>query len=183
MPLKLVTTVIVVLASLLAPPQAVYVFLALGALLLIAAGLSRIPTVYIIQRMAFLELVAGTLGLLSLFRPDGLQLFLFLLARSALCLLAILLFANTTPFSGFLKTLRAWHVPPLFISILALLYRYLFVLVDEMERMERARRSRTFAVTRSRTRAALITVIAQAFVRSAERAERIFAAMVARGWN
>jgi len=65
----------------------------------------------------------------------------------------------------------------------ALLYRYLFVLLDEMERMNRARHSRTFTQHRWRTWKNLASVIGQLFVRSTERAERIYAAMCARGWK
>ena len=176
-------TFFVILAALSVPLSAKIAYPVLFCLLLIVAVVSTIPARYIVQRLALLVLIASAVGLLSLFRANGAQIFLTLVIRSSLCLMAVLLFANTTPFSALLETLSRYRVPSLVLSILALLYRYLFVLVDEMERMERARKSRTFTMSRRRARASLVTVIAQAFVRSAERAERIFAAMVARGWN
>jgi cobalt/nickel transport system permease protein len=63
------------------------------------------------------------------------------------------------------------------------MYRYLSVLVDEAERMQRARASRTFTRRRSHLWQSLGTVLGQLFVRSTERAERIYAAMCARGWK
>jgi cobalt/nickel transport system permease protein len=57
------------------------------------------------------------------------------------------------------------------------------VLVDEAQRMRRARASRTFRPGRWWTWRTLTTVIGQLFVRSTERAERIYAAMIARGWS
>jgi cobalt/nickel transport system permease protein len=69
------------------------------------------------------------------------------------------------------------------VTTLALLYRYLFVLVDEAERMHRARLARTFDRRRVSVWRMLGTVVGQLFVRSSERAERIYAAMCARGWR
>ena len=105
--------------------------------------------------------------------------------RSTLCLLTMVLLSNTTPFSAILQVLRRVRVPGLFVTTLALMYRYLFVLVNEAERMHRARASRTFTRKSSRHHLwrALGTVIGQLFVRSTERAERIYAAMLARGWK
>jgi len=63
------------------------------------------------------------------------------------------------------------------------MYRYLFVLVDEAQRMKRARASRTFTVRRGRSWRTLATVVSQLFIRASERAERIYGAMCARGWK
>jgi len=63
------------------------------------------------------------------------------------------------------------------------MHRYLFVLMDESERMHRARASRTFTHTRRFQWHTLATVVAQLFIRASERAERIYDAMCARGWK
>jgi len=59
----------------------------------------------------------------------------------------------------------------------------LLVLLDESGRMKRARASRSFTRQRSRTWHAMATVASQLFIRSTERADRIWAAMCARGWR
>ena len=82
-----------------------------------------------------------------------------------------------------LDVLKRWHVPALLVTTLALMYRYLFLLIDEAERMNRARASRTFIAGRRRSWRALGSLIGQLGVRSTERAERIYAAMRARGWR
>jgi cobalt/nickel transport system permease protein len=69
------------------------------------------------------------------------------------------------------------------IKTLALMHRYLFVLADEAERMSRARASRTFTPRRRVRWPALASVAGQLFLRASERAERIYAAMCARGWR
>jgi cobalt/nickel transport system permease protein len=82
-----------------------------------------------------------------------------------------------------LRILRRAHVPAVMVTILALMYRYIFVLIDEMERLNRARQSRTFANRKRFTWYSLSLIIGQLFVRSAQRAERVFGAMSARGWK
>jgi cobalt/nickel transport system permease protein len=91
--------------------------------------------------------------------------------------------SNTTPFSGILRVLKAAHVPGLLITTIALMHRYLFVLVEEAARMRRARASRTFTRERRAHWQAMSTVVGQLFVRASERAERIYDAMCARGWK
>ncbi len=64
-----------------------------------------------------------------------------------------------------------------------LMHRYLFVLGHEAHRMNRARACRTFRNTRRFQWQSLSTVIGQLFIRSADRADRVYAAMCARGWR
>jgi cobalt/nickel transport system permease protein len=151
--------------------------------LLLVALRSRVPPTYLLGRLLLLEpLVAGA-ALLGLLQPGGGLLALAIVVRSTLCLAATLLLANTTPFSDLLALLRTLRVPPSLVTVLALMYRYLFVLVDETERMQRARHSRTFTRKRTHLWKAYATLVAELFVRSTERAERIYAAMCARGWR
>jgi cobalt/nickel transport system permease protein len=97
-----------------------------------------------------------------------------------------------------LTVLRRLRVPPLLVTTLALMHRYLFVLVEESERMRRARASRTFRHSghpgpskrsglwgpgRRIHWHVLGSVVGQLFLRASERAERIYDAMCARGWK
>ncbi len=120
---------------------------------------------------------------IALLQPDGLRVFLAVLAKSTLSLAAVVLLGATTPFSEVLRALSRFRVPPLLVTVLALLYRYLSVLVEEMGRMQRARRSRTFSRSRWITWRSSATVVGQLFLRTTTRAERIYAAMCARGWR
>ena len=121
---------------------------------------------------------------LSLWQPHGWMVFWQAVVRSTLCLAALVLLAATTPFSEIVRVLREWRVPALLLTTLTLMDRYLFVLVEESGRMQRARASRTFAA-RSRWAVwrSLAETLGQLFVRSVERAGRIYAAMCARGWQ
>jgi cobalt/nickel transport system permease protein len=160
-----------------------WIFAAIGAVLLCVAFLSRIPVRFTFGRLLMLEPFALGIAVMALFQHNGFDVFLTILVRSTLCLLTTILASNTTPFSEVLATLRKLKTPSLLITVLALAYRYLFVLIDEGERLQRARKSRTFAAGREKSWMTLSSLIGQLFVRSSERAERIFAAMTSRGWN
>lgn len=158
-------------------------FVGMAILLVGVAAASRIPIRFILWRLATLEPLALGVAGLALFQPDGGRIFATLLAKTTLCLFTMILLSNTTPFSALLAVMRRARVPTLLVSTLALMYRYLFVLTDEAQRMRRARLSRTFRPGRWWTWRILATVLGQLFVRSTERAERIYAAMAARGWK
>ena len=154
-----------------------------AVVLIVVAAMSHIPTGFLLKRLLLLEPLALGVALLALFQPGGGTIFAFLLAKSTLCLLTMILLSNTTSFSEVLRVLRRVHVPALLITTLALMYRYLFVLVDEADRMKRARTCRSFVRQRRFRWHTMATVGGQLFVRSTERAERIYEAMCARGWR
>ena len=155
----------------------------MAVILVIIAAISRIPWGFLVRRMLWLELLVIGIAALSLFQPNGWYLALWLLARSTLCLLTMLLLSNTTPFSEILRVMRRVKVPAMLLTTLALMYRYLFVMLDEAGRMKRARESRTFSKKKLRRWRTAATVVSQLFIRVSERSERIFAAMCARGWR
>jgi cobalt/nickel transport system permease protein len=101
----------------------------------------------------------------------------FLTVSAALALVA------TTSFPRICQGLDALRMPRAFIVQMLFLYRYLFVLIEEAVRLRRARDLRRFGRRRGlrpRVAASLIGVL---FVRTYERAERIYLAMCARGFD
>jgi cobalt/nickel transport system permease protein len=182
-PSKLVSTMILLIIIVTLPVSLYGIFAVLLLLLCSVAIMSRIPLLFLLKRMALLEVFVLTVSLLSLLQPNGIFVFSRLVLKSSLCLFTIVLFSNTTPFAKLLEALRKWRLPALLITLLALMYRYLFVLIDEMERMQRARTSRTFVKKKLLLWRSLATIMAQLFIRSTGRAEKIFAAMCSRGWQ
>jgi cobalt/nickel transport system permease protein len=158
-------------------------FIVIALLLIGVAAASGVPGSFILRRLVTLEPLALGVAGLALFQPHGGRIFATMVAKTTLCLLTMILLSSTTPFSALLDVMKRARVPDILVSTLALMYRYLFVLVDEAQRMRRARASRTFRRRRAWTWRALASVIGQLFVRSTERAERIYAAMIARGWQ
>ncbi|HUK81463.1 MAG TPA: cobalt ECF transporter T component CbiQ [Verrucomicrobiae bacterium] len=181
--LKLVIALVIILTVVLLTGLTVWGFAALAGLLAVVALASRVPLGFLARRLLLLEPFVVGVAVLALLQPDGDRIFLLIVTKSTLCLFTMVLLSNTTPFAELLVALRRARLPALLITTLALMYRYLFVLVDEAERMRRARACRTFAKGRFGLWKVLGTVVGQLFVRSAERAERIYAAMCARGWK
>jgi cobalt/nickel transport system permease protein len=181
--LKLFVSLLLVVVAVTVSFDHPWIFAAIGVILLCIAYISSIPLRFTLGRLLMLEPFALGIAVMALFQHNGFDVFLGILVKSTLCLLTMILASNTTPFSEVLATLRKLKTPSLLITVLALAYRYLFVLIDEGERLQRARRSRTFVVGRAKSWIALSSLIGQLFVRSSERAERIFAAMTSRGWK
>jgi len=180
---KLVAALALVLAIVFLPQSRLVLLAPMALFLLAAAGLSRIPWRFLLWRVILLEPFVLGVAILALFQPDGWRLFIILVVKCTFCLLTMVLLSNSTPFSDLLRVLKSWRMPALLVTTLSLMYRYLFVLVDEGQRMRRARESRTFVPQRAWAWRTLATVVSQLFIRSSERAERIYAAMCARGWR
>jgi cobalt/nickel transport system permease protein len=151
--------------------------------LVVIAALGRIPFGFLGKRLVLLSPFVLGVALANHLNHSAAIPWQPVVVRSGICLLTILVLSNTTPFSELLRVLQRLRVPAVMITTLALMYRYLFVLVEEAERMRRARASRTFTRGRRRQWSVLATVAGQLFVRASERAERIYAAMCARGWK
>lgn len=180
---KALPTLAVVVTTAVAGPSWWPVLVVAAVLLVAVARLSRIPAGFLLRRLLLLEPLVVVVATLALWQPGGRTLFAMLVARSTLSLAALILFANTTPFGEVLDLLRPCRVPSLLVTVLALMYRYVFVLVDEAERLQRARASRAFSRSAARSWRSAASGAGQLFVRSSERAERIYAAMCARGWR
>jgi cobalt/nickel transport system permease protein len=180
---KLAAATAFIIAVVLLPRSAWYAYAAAGAVLLLIAALSRLSAKTLAIRLLQVEPFALGVAVLSLLQTNGVHIFAAMLIRSTLCLFCLVLLAGTTRFTDVMRVLWRLHVPALLVTTLALMHRYIFLLADEMSRMLRARRSRTFAGNRLSVWSSLASVIAHLFVRSLERAERIYAAMCARGWR
>lgn len=180
---KLAAALAVVLLVVLLPRQA---WIAHAAVALVLAGIAwaaRLGLRPVLVRLLLLEPFVLGIALLALLQPGGTALFLSMLAKATLCLATMVLLTATTRFSDLLGVLWRLRVPPLLVTTLALMHRYLFVLLEELERMQRARRSRSFTGGRAMAWRGSAQVAGQLFVRSSERAERVYLAMCARGWK
>jgi cobalt/nickel transport system permease protein len=106
------------------------------------------------------------------------------LVRAALSITALSILLEASTVSQMLVGLQRLHAPRSLAAILAMMIRYLHLLLDEKRTMERALRARRFAesswLALGRTQAGLV---GRLFVRSLDRAERVHAAMLARGWD
>lgn len=178
-----VTFTILVGVALIPRSWALSPLVGIAVALLAIAAVARVRTRVVARRVLLLAPFIAGVAVLALFQPNGLAAAAFLASKSAICLFAMILLTETTSFTKTLEVLRRIHVPVLLITVIALMYRYLFVLVDEAQRMRRARRARTFTRRRRAAWRSAASVAGQLFVRSSERADRVYAAMSARGWR
>ncbi|HHY84788.1 MAG TPA: cobalt ECF transporter T component CbiQ [Verrucomicrobia bacterium] len=180
---KLACAFALILATALAPGHWTAWYAAVFALLTGATLVSRVPLKFVIQRLLLLSPFILAIAAVNAFHPDVRTPWQVVAAKSLLSLLAVLLVTLTTPFGKILQVLRRAKVPALLITTMALMHRYLFVLADESERMQRARLSRTFRKRKGIWWRLSASVVSQLFVRASQRAERIYDAMCARGWK
>ncbi|MCX7670537.1 MAG: cobalt ECF transporter T component CbiQ [Anaerolineae bacterium] len=126
----------------------------------------------------------------------GVQRFLSILLKSWLSVQMAVVLAASTTFPHLLLAMRAIGIPRLIVAIFGLMWRYLFVLVDEALRLLRARAARSGAPAMAGVgtgrrvggsvawRARVAGGMAgNLLVRSFDRGERIYAAMAARGYD
>ncbi len=181
--LKLACALALVTGTVLLPRRPDIRYVVPAAILLLLWISSRMPLGLTLRRLLVAETFIIGLGLLTLLTPSATPVFLAALFKSNLCVLAMLLLTWTTAFQDLLAVLRRVGLPPTFLSVLTLTCRYLPVLAAESKRMQRARASRTFSTEQRLAWRTLSEVIGRLFVRTADRAERIYLAMCARGWK
>jgi cobalt/nickel transport system permease protein len=181
--LKLGAALACILLIVLLPRNAWSLHAAIAAGLVAIAIASRASLRQLMLRLLLLEPLVIGIALLAVLRPDGSLLFLSMITKSTLCLACMIVLTATTRFSDILDVLRRLHVPALLITSLALTHRFMFVLIEEMQRMMRARRSRTLVEGRAAGWSGSSQVAGRLFVRASERAERVYLAMCARGWE
>lgn len=204
---KVVLTVLFILTVSLTPFGAFGAYIALFALIMTVTLLAHIEPAYLLKRsvvalpfaLAAITLpftVPGqTLLTIPLFggisvSDAGVIRFVSILIKSWLSLQMAIILVTVTPFPAILWALRALHIPPPLIAIVSLMYRYLFVLFDEAMRLLRARAARSGGQDGTRSGGSLLwrgqvagRMAGSLMLRSFERSERIYNAMLARGYQ
>jgi cobalt/nickel transport system permease protein len=205
---KVVLTVAFIVSNVLLGDGAWLAFLFAWILILLANLGSQLGWSFSLKR-SFIALPFALAALSSLFEMHGRPLaewhilswtliptdlgvlrFTSILIRSWLSVQAAILLVAVTPFPDIIHALEHLRVPKIITTIIAFLYRYLFVLTDETLRLMRARLSRSAASPGHRAggnvgwRASVAgNMVGQLFLRSYERSDRIYNAMLARGYS
>jgi len=92
--------------------------------------------------------------------------------------MAALLLVVTTPLTGWTAALESWRAPRILILVIQFVYRYLFVIAEQAQRMRWA------ALCRGRGSFGLAAgLVGVLFARSWQRADGIYHAMLARGFR
>ena len=134
------------------------------------------------REMGRVEVFALGVAAMALFQKGGMWIALEILAKAHMCVAAMAVMGRFVSFAAFLGVLKAWGFPETMLLPLALMERYRGVLAREWRRLWGARQSRTFA-PRGWRGLPLADTLGALLARSLARAERIAAAMFARGWG
>ncbi|HEY9909664.1 MAG TPA: cobalt ECF transporter T component CbiQ [Thermosynechococcaceae cyanobacterium] len=103
--------------------------------------------------------------------------------KALLSLLLMNLLILTTAIPALLHGLVALRFPPLLVAILAAMYRYIAVLIEEFDSMRRAALSRNLMNHRNWQRLVIGNMIGALFIRTIDRGERVHQAMLSRGFE
>ena len=195
---RLLATILLAIGAAVLPPGAWAQLSALAVLVVALAGLARIPPLQFVSRLAppFAFVLLVSLGLLVLgsgttilelgpleIREDGLRRFGTATARAAVGIGAAVVLVSTTPFPELVDALRTLRMPAAVTTPLGLAYRFLYLLNDEVERLRRAASSRNARAGAAPRRRLLLGITAAAFQRTFDRSERVYQAMLLRGYT
>ncbi len=208
---KLILTLAFILTAALTPSGAWVAYILLFAIVLSVEILSELGVGYVLKRSALaLPFVLAALPviftldggpILFSFSPGpwtlnvyqaGLERFISIALKSWLSVQMAIVLTASTPFPDLLTAMRAVRIPRLIVAIFGMMWRYLFVLVDEALRLLRARSARSShsgqpglkpggsLAWRGRTAGGMAGSL---LLRGIERSERIYMAMAARGYD
>jgi cobalt/nickel transport system permease protein len=115
--------------------------------------------------------------------PYSWTVFLTVSLKAWLSTLYLILLSSTIRFPDLLKALEKLKMPHIIILTLSFMYRYIFVFQDEALRMKRARDARSREGNVFWHINSLGSIIGSLFIRAYERGERVYKAMLARGFD
>ncbi|MBI5081461.1 MAG: cobalt ECF transporter T component CbiQ [Chloroflexi bacterium] len=201
--IKIIGTILFVVAATVLPFGAwlPYTFLWLGSLA--AAALSRLGWSYALKRSFValpFALAAITLPFTIVGQPiahigsftisaEGSVRFLSILIKSWVSVQIAMMLPATTRFADLLWAMRELRIPKPLVGIVSFMYRYLFVFADEALRLLRARAARSATIDnkgggslwwRGKIAGGMVGNLA---LRAFERSERIYDAMISRGFQ
>jgi cobalt/nickel transport system permease protein len=192
----------VVLAASLA--SSIVVELALYGVVLLAAAASRVPFSFFVKRVWLgIPLFAAIVVIPAIFFVPGPRLFdlvigpihlspsipglvgaVLFVTRVAVSVSLAVLLVLTTPWADLLKSLQAMRAPRLFVLVLAMAYRYIFLFLHLANGMFEARKSRIVARTSGGEQRRFISgTMGNLVNRSVKMSNDVYAAMAARGFS
>lgn len=114
---------------------------------------------------------------------EGLLAGASIVVKGTLGVTTAIVLSATTPARQVLRGFERLRAPSLMVQIASFMLRYVNVVNDEMERMRIARVSRGFEARGIRDWKILSAAAGSMFIRSYERGERVYLAMVSRGYT
>lgn len=195
---RLLCTLLMVFAIALTPNGRWWTWAVYGLGVLGLICFSRVTKKVLLKRIVVEFAFIGVVLLGTLFREggevlwswgvlrittEGLTVLGSVTIKALLSLLTLNILTLTTSVPALLNALTALRVPPLLIATLASMYRYINVLIREFQAMRKAALSRNFTGKNGWQRLIIGNMMGSLFIRTYERGERIYQAMLARGYQ
>lgn len=177
--LKVAVTFLAIIGVIITPPISLAPFLGYFAAALALWLASDLPFKHLLSRIAATIPFVAVMGIgMGLGRP-----FIYILLRSTLAITFLTLLTSTTPFPSLLDALKWFRLPKVLHSLLSFIYRFIYIIIDEFQRLNRGRRSREFGNRLRLSWKGRSWMIGTFLIRSIERSERVYQAMLARGYT
>lgn len=195
---RVLCALLLVFAIALTPNGQWLTWLIYGVGVFVLILISRVTVAELLKRIAVEFIFVGLVLLGTLFRQGGEVVWQWGVVRIttegltvlgsvglkmllSLSLLNILVLTTSVP--TLLNALAALRLPPLLVAILASMYRYIAVMINEFTSMRRAATSRNLLSSKRWQRLVLGNMIGSLFIRTYERGEQVHQAMLARGYT
>jgi cobalt/nickel transport system permease protein len=193
---KIVATVVFVLAVVLTPRDAFWAFACYGAIVLFVARAGGVAPFSLARRLtleipfvlfaALLPFIGKGERVHALFFSVSIEGSLSawnIIAKATLAVAAGVLLASTTEPSELVNGLGRLRMPSVIVAISGFMVRYADLVTGEMRRMRIARESRAYEPRGIGQARAVASSVGSLFIRSYERGERVYLAMLARGFD
>ncbi len=160
------------------------------AFLALPFALAALPLIFTVQGTPLFQFSIGAWNFTV--SAQGVERVLSIAFKSWVSVQMAIVLASTTSFPQLLLAMRGLKIPRLLVAIIGLMWRYIFVLADEVIRLLRARAARSGAAPqmgkrvggsiawRARTTGGMAGNL---MLRGFERGDRIYSAMSARGYD
>lgn len=150
----------------------------------VCAILSGINVLFFLRRVwFFIPIFTLLIAIPAIFTQGIFSAAIFVL-RVATCVSFIVLVTITTKHSALLRSLGSIGIPVIFVSVLDMTYRYVFLFIKIFEEMHLSLKSRLIGrIDASRARGWVSSRIAFLFKKSIRMSEDVYMAMMARGYG
>jgi cobalt/nickel transport system permease protein len=146
------------------------------------AGVVVLPSIFFIPGDRVFDLALGPAHLAPSW--NGLLGAGIFISRVGVSVSLAVLLVVTTPWAGVLKSLRALHAPQVFVLVLSMTYRYIFLFLHTTNGILLARKSRVVGATSGHEQRRWITgTMGNLMSRAFKMSNDVYAAMLARGFS
>jgi len=192
---KLIATLVFIVMVVSFDKYAISALLPFFVFPVVMISVAGLPARYILRKVLLISPFAILIAICNpfldrsiLFQIGGINIsggwvsFISILLRFFLTVTAALVLVASTGFNAVCLALSKLGLPKPFVMQLLFLYRYIFVLLEETERLTRARALRSFNNTAMKL-TTFTSLISHLLLRTLDRAQRIYLAMCCRGFD